>query len=85
MQRRQYLVGNHAIVGETVGHNLDASNPRSDDEGGIMTTLGFQSNATPNTWPMIFDTPVLSMKSNIFHHSEPFVKMWHESLFHSCH
>ena len=23
--------------------------------------------------------------SGIFHHSEPFVKMWYESLFHTCH
>ena len=23
--------------------------------------------------------------SDIFHHSEPFVKMWYESLFHTCH
>ena len=32
-----------------------------DDKDGFMTTLGFQCNGTPNTWPMFFDTLVLSM------------------------
>ena len=54
-----------------------------DDKGGAMTSLGFQYNDTPKTWPMFIDTYLFS---NIFHHhSEPFVKMWNESIFRSCH
>ena len=32
-----------------------------DDKLGLMTTLEFHCNDTPNTWPMFFDNLVLSM------------------------
>ena len=59
-----------------------------DDKGDFMTTIGFQCNDTPNTWPMCSDDSVLSMiicSCDIFHHSEPFVEMLYESIFHTCH
>ena len=31
----------------------------ADDNVGVMTTLGFQCNVIPNTWPIFFDTTVL--------------------------
>ena len=59
-----------------------------DDKGGAMSSLGFQYMDTPKTWPMFFGIPryYLNLFSDIFHHhSEPFVKMWNEAIFHSCH
>ena len=60
-----------------------------DDEGGVMTTLGFQYNDTSNTYLTNVHWYLGTIYDNLFsdifhHHSEPFVKMWNESIFHSC-
>ena len=59
-----------------------------DDKVGVITTLGFQCNDTPNPWPIFFDNSVLSMVFCYLIYSTTvnlFVKMRYESIFHTCH
>ena len=52
-----------------------------DDKVGVMATLVYQCIDTLN-----FDQCTIydNLLSNIFHCSEPFVKMWYESILHTC-